>query len=62
MWKIRMMAHFGVAGLKDVILSDDFEMTIDEVKTEIQQTEAGPVEVKVSEPKVILDSAKLREG
>ncbi|CAA7029216.1 unnamed protein product [Microthlaspi erraticum] len=61
MWKIRMMAHFGVAGLKDVILSDDFGMSVDEVKTEIQQTEAGPVEVKVSESKLVPDPVKLEK-
>ncbi|CAA7016274.1 unnamed protein product [Microthlaspi erraticum] len=28
MWTTRMMAHFGVAGLKDVIHSDNFEITV----------------------------------
>ncbi|CAA7015799.1 unnamed protein product [Microthlaspi erraticum] len=28
MWTTRMMAHFGVAGLKDVIHSDDFEIEV----------------------------------
>lgn len=28
LWKIRMMAHFGVLGLKNVVLSDDFSMVV----------------------------------
>lgn len=40
LWKIWMMAHFGVQGLKEVVLSDDFDMTVYLTKSE----EKKPVE------------------
>ena len=34
LWTIRMMAHFGVSGLKEVVLSDNFDIDIPVTKEE----------------------------
>lgn len=68
-----MMAHFGVMGLKDVVLSDNFDMVISSRKVEKKPVEGAksgdgttPVEVvessKGSTVEVIPDPVKLEKN
>lgn len=59
LWTIRMMAHFGVSGLKEVVLSDNFEIEVPVTKEEgkkVDDDDSGTSEVKT-----ILDPVKLEK-
>ena len=60
LWTIRMMAHFGVSGLKEVVLSDNFEIEAPSTKEEGKKDSDGAEdESEESKPKTILDPIKL---
>lgn len=60
MWTIRMMAHFGVSGFKEVITSDNFGITVPITKSDGKKSEDGEEEAS-SETKVIFDPVKLEK-
>lgn len=62
-WTIRMMAHFGVSGLKEVILSDDFEIKVPATKEESKKSDDDDDEDKVeTQTKEDLGSNQTGEG
>lgn len=61
LWTIRMMAHFGVSGLKEVVLSDNFEIEVPLTKEEGKKAEDDDDESVGSETKKILDPIKLEK-
>ena len=62
LWTIRMMAHFGLSGLKKVVLSDNFEIEVPLTKEEGKKVADGDEdESKGSQTKMVLDPIKLEK-
>lgn len=62
LWTIRMMAHFGVSGLKEVVLSDNFEIEVPLTKEEGKKVADDDGEKSGgSQTKTILDLIKLEK-
>ena len=60
LWTIRMMAHFRVSGLKEVVLSDNFEIEVTATKEEGKKGDDDDDSV-TTESKTILDPVKLEK-
>lgn len=60
LWTIRMMAHFGVSGLKEVVLSDNFEIEVPVTKSEGKAVDDDD-SAGASDTKTILDPVKLEK-
>ncbi|KAF8075602.1 hypothetical protein N665_1078s0001 [Sinapis alba] len=62
LWTIRMMEHFGVFGLKEVILSDNFEIVVPSTKEEGKKIDDADQEKdSAQQTKVTLDPIKLEK-
>ena len=62
LWIIRMIAHIGFSGLKEVVLSDNFEIEVLLTKEEGKKVADGDEdESKGSQTKMVLDPIKLEK-